>query len=495
MRFTVLVVSAAVFAVSLCSPVRPLAAGVMEWPASVHTQLEASVPADGDTLTQSPPHIRLEFNRAVDASLGELRLVAADGTGLALRTEGDPADDRVLLATPPALDSGSYRVVWRIVADDGHPVTGEFAFVVDLPPAPAGSAADSVAAAAARADSAGVGRDAAAAAEWQAAGTEEASAEPSRGVVGTLRALGVGALLALAGVLGFVAWWAPVPVPGAQRLGVVLVVLTPIFLLAHSVAWLGYIAPPDGGMDLGFAGAALNTVTGRLELVRFVAALLAAFALLRLRRVGLAAALALLAVLLSGGTGHAADGPFLVAATKSAHLLAAAVWIGGLLLLVTSRPEPTSFPTLASRVSGLALTSVIVIAVSGAWQTIDLLPSFGDLFGSGYGRMVLAKLGGLGVLMGFGAVHRVRIMPRLAGTGGADEEQEETGSEMGSVVTDEDHALGDQESAIGDRESAARDLRRSVAREFVVLVVVLLLAGFLAYLPLPEIAAGAASLP
>jgi putative copper export protein len=209
-------------------------------------------------------------------------------------------------------------------------------------------------------------------------------------------------------------------------------------------------------------------VTGRLELIRFVAALLAAFALLRLRRAGLAAALALLAVLLSGGTGHAADGPFLVAAAKSAHLVAGAVWIGGLSLLVVSRPEPSTTPVLASRVSGFALAAVIVIAVSGAWQTIDLLPLFGDLFGSAYGRMVLAKLGGLGVLMGFGARNRLRIMPRLVGEPAGEEPTED--------------------------EAARRDLRRSVAWEIVVMVIVLLLAGFLAYLPLPEMAS-TASLP
>jgi copper transport protein len=467
------IVGAALVALAPTSLVRPLAAsvaddatpgGVAEAP--LHTQLEASVPADGETLTRSPSQIRLEFNRAVDAGLGEVRLVAADGSGLTLTTERDPADDRVLLATPPALESGSYRVLWRLVADDGHPVTGEFAFVVELPPA-----------AAAPDDSAGAGPPTSvglAGPEWQAAGEEEAADAPSRGLVGTLRALGVGALLALAGVLAFVAWWAPVPVSGARRLGVVLAVLTPILLLAHFVAWLGYIGPPRGGVNLAFAGAALDTVTGRLELIRFVIVLLATFALLRLRRVGLAAGLALLAVLLSGGTGHAADGPFLVAAAKSAHLVAGAVWIGGLLLLVVSKPDPSSFPALASRVSGLAFASVIVIAVSGAWQTIDLLPSFGNLFGSGYGRMVLAKLGGLGVLMGFGAMHRSWIMPRLADAGNANEQ-----------ATDDE---------ADDRESAARELRRSVGREVVVMVVVLMLAGLLAYMPLPEMASGAAAL-
>jgi hypothetical protein len=107
--------------------------------------------------------------------------------------------------------------MWRIVADDGHPVTGEFAFVVDLPPAPAESA-DALAA---QVDSADAGRDTVVAPlEWETAGSEEASVGPSRGVVGTLRALAVGTLLALAGVLAFVAWWAPVPVPGARRLGI-----------------------------------------------------------------------------------------------------------------------------------------------------------------------------------------------------------------------------------------------------------------------------------
>jgi putative copper export protein len=104
-------------------------------------------------------------------------------------------------------------------------------------------------------------------------------------------------------------------------------------------------------------------------------------------------------------------------------------------------------------VSSLALVAVIAVALTGAIQTLLFLPSLGDLFTSAYGWFALAKTGGLLALVGFGAYHRQRAVPRLSAT------------------------LSDLDAGL---------LRASVRREIVVMIVVILLGGLLAYIPPPE---------
>src|SRR5262245_66138081 len=47
-----------------------------------------------------------------------------------LSVAGDPHDVNSLIAPVNALRSGSYRLVWRVVSADGHPVDGSFVFSV-----------------------------------------------------------------------------------------------------------------------------------------------------------------------------------------------------------------------------------------------------------------------------------------------------------------------------------------------------------------------------
>ncbi|TMZ46318.1 hypothetical protein EMG21_32235, partial [Klebsiella pneumoniae] len=110
-------------------------------------------------------------------------------------------------------------------------------------------------------------------------------------------------------------------------------------------------------------------------------------------------ALALAGLLPPLFTGHAAGASFHALAVYSlvAHVLGAALWIGGLVALVTAG---TAFrdrlPEIVGRYSGLALASFAVVAVSGAvnaWVRLG-----GVNLGSRYAWVVLAKIAALGVL-------------------------------------------------------------------------------------------------
>ncbi|MEU5947293.1 bifunctional copper resistance protein CopD/cytochrome c oxidase assembly protein [Micromonospora sp. NPDC047465] len=133
------------------------------------------------------------------------------------------------------------------------------------------------------------------------------------------------------------------------------------------------------------------------------------------------ALVALVAVLPPAFTGHAAGaGNHQVAVTSLAlHVLAAALWVGGLAALLMIRRSRQLADT-AGRYSRLALGCFAAVAVSGAANAAVRLGSVAELWQSRYGWLVLGKLVALAILGVLGALHRSRALPALrAGRPGA----------------------------------------------------------------------------
>src|SRR5688572_1611349 len=113
---------------------RPALAARPAWPARMHATLLSSEPAKGSTVATSPVRIYLVFSEEVEPSLSRIRLVGPDGRVVALESTGDPRNVSALMArvTTP-LANGTWRVEWRIVSEDGHPIDGDFTFAVGAP--------------------------------------------------------------------------------------------------------------------------------------------------------------------------------------------------------------------------------------------------------------------------------------------------------------------------------------------------------------------------
>jgi methionine-rich copper-binding protein CopC len=97
--------------------------------AALHTELISSNPADGDSLTTSPPEVRLVFSGPVEPTLSLIRLITADGAQLELNP-GNEDESRVLVARLPGLSNGDYTIEWSTVSVDGHKVEGRLTFEV-----------------------------------------------------------------------------------------------------------------------------------------------------------------------------------------------------------------------------------------------------------------------------------------------------------------------------------------------------------------------------
>jgi methionine-rich copper-binding protein CopC len=100
--------------------------------ASAHDAFVGSTPAAGSTVATAPTEVRVSFEEPPLASGLGVAVTGPDGTSVA---SGQPTLVGSVVVRPlvPLTAAGAYTVAWRIVADDGHPVTGTFSFTLALP--------------------------------------------------------------------------------------------------------------------------------------------------------------------------------------------------------------------------------------------------------------------------------------------------------------------------------------------------------------------------
>ena len=133
----------------------------------------------------------------------------------------------------------------------------------------------------------------------------------------------------------------------------------------------------------------------------------------------------LLTMMAAAGHASAAEGVtlFIQLTTDGLHLLAAGVWLGGLIPLALffswakAAREPSIFgiaQKATARFSRLGFASVVLLLVTGlvnAWYLVGGIP---PPLGTTYGYLLLAKLGILIPLMGLASRNRWHLKPRLA---------------------------------------------------------------------------------
>lgn len=274
---------------------------------------------------------------------------------------------------------------------------------------------------------------------------------PLRAVL--LRAAAAFAILATAGTLTYLGWLLPKnDGPRRARMRIAWFAIAALLLSAgHACAWALYAT---NGSGVEAARHALVSGPGRAELLRIVLCALTVFALLVLRNLRMAAVPAMGAMIVTAAIGHsAAIAPSLLVPINAVHLAGAALWLGGLIMLSHGAEHDdinsTEYARLALRVSVVALTAVLWVALSGIAQTLLVIRA-AQLLTSSYGLLALAKFGVLLVLVGFGAAKRFRSVPAV------------------------------------QRGDAAHVLKRTVAWEIAVVAVAFVIAGALAYTAPPE---------
>ncbi|WP_455753684.1 copper resistance CopC/CopD family protein [Streptomyces griseoluteus] len=355
-------------------------------PASAHAALRATDPEDGTILQRAPRTLTLTYTESVGLLTDSFRVYDPENhrlsTGQADHAPGRA--DTVRVPLPARMAKGTYVVAWRVVSADSHPVSGALTFSVGertVTTATAPGAAEN--------------------------GTTTSLYNIARYL----------AYLAVALVLGAAVFVACCRPPQRAPLRPLFVVGS-AGLLVSTLALLLLRGPYEEGTAPAFTslGRTLTTRPGELLLLRLALLLLAVVGALVLRRrpvprpaaLTAGATLAVALTLTWSAAEHASAGiqvPLAIAST-TLHLLATASWLGGLAALLLTLRAPAVPPRVVTRFSRLALTSVIVLVITGVYQSWRGLGTWQALTDTTYGRVLLAKLVAVGVLLGAAAWSR-----------------------------------------------------------------------------------------
>ncbi|MGI9059105.1 MAG: copper resistance protein CopC [Ktedonobacteraceae bacterium] len=106
------------------------------------------------------------------------------------------------------------------------------------------------------------------------------------------------------------------------------------------------------------------------------------------------------------------------------HLIAASLWVGGMLYIATIylpilrkksiAERVQSLVTLLAHFSPLAITGVVLMSITGPFSATIHLNSWEQLFSTAYGRALSVKIVLVGVLLITSGIHVLFLRPRLA---------------------------------------------------------------------------------
>ncbi|WP_328299678.1 copper resistance protein CopC [Streptomyces sp. NBC_00435] len=413
-------------------------------PASAHAALTASDPVDGAVVATAPAQVSLSFSEGVAMNGDSIRVLDPRGKRVDTGELRDLCSGNTIrygTALRPGLPDGTYTVAWQAISADSHPVSGAFTFSVGAP-------------------------------------SETAVSLPSRAAgdgpvaiaYGIARYVAYAGFAVLVGASAFIllCWRRG----AAERPMQTLVVRAWVALTVATLAMLMLRTPYTGSgnfadaFDLSGLKSVLETKSGaslvsRLLLLGaaalFITVLFGSYA--RRHRsaeeseasvsgdaagfgdaagsagspdgdakeesdlvfgLGIGGAVVAAGIAATWALSeHASTGiqPAIAMPVDILHLLAVATWLGGLTaLLVALHKVPGIEREAIRRFSAVAFTSVVVLAATGTYQSWRQVGSWSALTGTDYGRLLLLKIGLVGVVVAIAYVSR-KWTSRLAGSG------------------------------------------------------------------------------
>jgi copper transport protein len=401
-------------------------------PASAHAALTGSNPTQGTVVDKAPTEVSLTFSEQVALSDGALQVLDPKGERVDTGKPTNPSGTTYAVKLHSGLPDGTFTVTYQVVSADSHPVAGAFTFSIGAPSQTTVAVSDQ---------------------------------EVGGGVVGALyeagRYISYAGFILLVGGAAFVlaCWQRGAGVRPVQR----LVVSGWLALTGATLALLllrgSYVGSGKVGdiFDLTLLGQVLQTKAGaalvsRLLLLAagalFIAVLFGAYVKrdeaeaagegagedsgadaqadsgdaaedAAAEKKDLTFGLAIGGAVVAAGLAatwamaeHAAAGiqTGIARPVDVLHLLAVALWLGGLsTLLVALFRAPADAQIEAAavhRFSRIAFGSVITLVATGIYQSWRQVGSWSAFTDTTYGQLLLVKIGLVTVLVGIAWISR-----------------------------------------------------------------------------------------
>jgi copper transport protein len=340
--------------------------------ARAHASLLSSSPANDAVLVAAPTAFTLAFNEAVTPLV--MRIIDQHGVAGQLSQIEQRGSNLVMMA-PNGMLPGAYVLSWRVISADGHPVGGSLTFWIGARSSPAPSVVD----------------------------TESMAVRVA--IWMTRLVIYVGLFVGAGGAF-FLAWIGRnQPMRGARRV-VAAATLAGILGLLVSIGFQGLDALAAPLSALALSAVWSTGAHGSFGWSVLIAglSLFAGLLSLRLRRplsrpMSAAALLGVGVALSASGHAATADPRIVAMVAVIAHGTALAFWIGALvpLAFVLCRGDEAIGPLKAF--SFAAPFAVALLLASGLTLSVIQLQHLAALWTTDYGRVLIAKLSLVGLLL------------------------------------------------------------------------------------------------
>jgi len=389
-----------------------------------HTKLVEISPKPDSQLVTSPDQVQLLFSQKLEAA-NEDSLVVKDDAGklISAGTAEIGADGKRIYKTLPTLPKGTYRVHYHVMSMDGHMVEGEYAFTVlaeqeedqnagiAKPQAPPvipeereeleAPIAVTPADGATEVETGQLIRD-----KWTSVFSNV------EGVDGLRMVYYIVFLL----LIGMVIWYVVLRrgrseedsarhrnwILQLQRIHLLLVIALIVEFVQHTAGF------DDWSNVLHIL---LNTTTGISWAVLLLLSLLGLAVLHRNRYIDIVWVLAFVMMKTQIGHPAASDYRMVVSLLTAIHILAAAIWAGGLLYLILLwRRYRHVAEKLILKFSNASLVAIVLLSISGILSSVMYLTDLSYIFETRWGFLLLLKVAFVLIVIGLGSFIRRRFI-------------------------------------------------------------------------------------
>ncbi len=385
--------------------------------AFAHNEYVSSSPSDGDSFTVVPEFWEITFAKEVPLSSATAEVIAADGVRTQLTDPRHGATTNIVLYSLPPDLVGTVSARWKLVSDDGHVVQGRVSFTVagatvtSLSEIPTDSATDATTpAVVAPEDSAG------------------SFTSPAPDIVRWgVRTMGFSAVILLGGLLfvdKLLAGGTLVSASGIlfSRISAAVLFTAPflqnLFLVGDLRSSGAISALPHFFSSFDMTAGAMFIMLSLIGAVIAVLFFIYPDSTQLPSTARLLHALGAMYLIALAFVGHSRTmaWPLLGIPADIIHTAAAALWLGGLVVIVFILAPILPMAQLISVLRNFgtfAQKAVIALVVTGIIQTLRLHGNIVSLFTENHGRILIVKILVVAAMLKIADINRRRMMRNL----------------------------------------------------------------------------------